>query len=228
MAKAPTKKKLAEKAVKASKKAKAAAKTTQAEKTPKATKATKAQPEAVASPPPVLETAPPQPTAASATAQTAEKAKPTPDLGSFAKLTAELSPEQLARMETLSSNLAKAAMTAQGALAESALRQAERPAALSPDPFHVGPALAEVASQMAYQPDALMRAQADLFQRYMELWTQTSRRAYGESATPVVAPARGDKRFNDPAWSENPVFDMMKQSYLLTSNWLNGLVSQVE
>lgn len=228
MAKAPTKKKLAEKAGKASKKAKAAAKTTQAEKTPKATKATKAAPEAVASPPPVLETAPPQPTAASATEQTAEKAKPAPDLGSFSKLTAELSPEQLARMETLSSNLAKAAMTAQGALAESALRQAERPAALSPDPFHVGPALAEVASQMAYQPDALMRAQADLFQRYMELWTQTSRRAYGESATPVVAPARGDKRFNDPAWSENPVFDMMKQSYLLTSNWLNGLVSQVE
>jgi polyhydroxyalkanoate synthase len=43
-------------------------------------------------------------------------------------------------LETLSANLARAAVTAQGAIAEAALRQADRPAALSPDPFHVGPA----------------------------------------------------------------------------------------
>ena len=34
------------------------------------------------------------------------------------------------------------------------------------------------------------------------------------------------KNFADPDWSDNPVFDAIKQSYLLTSNWLNSLVSQ--
>ena len=67
-------------------------------------------------------------------------------------------------------NLARAALTAQGAIAEMALRQADRPAALSPDPFHVGPALTEVMGRLAAQPDRMMRAQADLFARYLDLW----------------------------------------------------------
>jgi polyhydroxyalkanoate synthase len=37
-------------------------------------------------------------------------------------------------LEKLSANLARAAVTAQGAIAEAALRQADRPAALSPTP----------------------------------------------------------------------------------------------
>jgi polyhydroxyalkanoate synthase subunit PhaC len=73
-----------------------------------------------------------------------------------------------------------------------------------------------------------MSAQADLFARYLQLWQSASRRVGGEAHEPVVTPARGDKRFLDPDWSDNPVFDVMKQSYLLTSNWLNTLVSEVE
>ena len=139
-----------------------------------------------------------------------------------------LTPDQLKTLETLSLNLAKAAVTAQGAIAESALRQAERPAALSPDPFHVGSAMVDVMSQLANQPQNMMRAQADLFNRYMELWSATSRRIYGQEADPVVEPAKGDKRFNDPEWRENIAFDVMKQSYLVTSNWLNDLVTHVD
>ncbi|WP_369059584.1 class I poly(R)-hydroxyalkanoic acid synthase [Caulobacter sp. 73W] len=139
-----------------------------------------------------------------------------------------MTPEQRKAMETLSLNLAKAAMTAQGAIAEAALRQADRPAALSPDPFHVAPALTEVMGRLAAQPDRVMRAQADLFTQYLELWRSAAQRIAGEPAQPVVAPAKGDKRFNDPDWSEHPMFDLMKQSYLLSANWLNSLVSGVE
>eukprot|EP01037_Dinobryon_pediforme_P011609 gene11609-11704_t len=153
-------------------------------------------------------------------AQTAEEAKFTPQ--------SVLTPEQIQTLETLSLNLARAAVTAQGAIAESALRQAERPAGLSADPFHVGPALVDVIGQLANQPQNMMRAQADLFNRYMALWSATSRKLYGEKTDPVVQPAKGDKRFNDPEWSENPVFDVMKQSYLVTSNWLNDLVTHVD
>lgn len=128
-------------------------------------------------------------------------------------------------LETLSLNLAKAAMTAQSAIAEAALSQADRPAALSPDPFNMAPAMTSVMTSLAARPEKLFQAQADLFSRYMDLWSTTSRRAMGE----VVAPAPStDKRFRDPAWSENPVFDVMRQSYLVTSDWMNGLVASVE
>jgi len=141
--------------------------------------------------------------------------------------TANLTAEQRAVIEKLSGNLARAALTAQGAIAEMALRQADRPAALSPDPFHVGAALSEVMGRLAAEPDRLMRAQADLFSKYLELWQSTARRMSGENPEPVASPARGDKRFTDPEWAENPVFDVIKQSYLVTSNWMNGLVAEV-
>jgi len=151
---------------------------------------------------------------------------PVPPSAGF-NATSTLTPDQRAQMEKLSMNLARAALTAQGAIAEMALRQADRPAALSPDPFHVAPALTEVMGRLAAQPDRLMRAQADLFSRYLDLWQTTARRAAGESPDPVVAPAKGDKRFNDADWEANPVFDVIKQSYLLTANWMNSLVAEV-
>ncbi|MFC5373950.1 class I poly(R)-hydroxyalkanoic acid synthase [Brevundimonas faecalis] len=133
--------------------------------------------------------------------------------------------EQRQMLETLSLNLAKAAMTAQSAIAEAALSQADRPAALSPDPFNIAPAMTSVMTSLAARPERLFQAQADLFGRYMDLWSTTTRRAMGEEAP--TAPAT-DKRFKDPAWTENPVFDVMRQSYLVTSDWMNRLVAGVE
>lgn len=135
-----------------------------------------------------------------------------------------LGTEQAQLLETLSMNLAKAAMMAQGALAEAALAQADRPAALSPDPFNVAPAMTSVMSSLAARPEKLFQAQADLFSRYIDLWTGTARQAAGEP----MPPAPADKRFKDPAWSDNPIFDMMRRSYLLTSDWMNGLIAGVE
>ena len=172
--------------------------------------------------PPVAENAP-KPKRESAAKPTVAPAPPP-----IPNFEAMVSPDQRHMLEALSANLARAAVTAQGAIAEAALRQADRPAALTADPFHVAPAMNEVMSRLAAQPDKLMRAQADLFGRYMDLWQSAARRAAGEETTPVVAPASGDKRFNDPDWVSNPMFDMMKQSYLLSSNWLNSLVSGVE
>jgi len=177
---------------------------------PAARPTAKPAPETLAAPPPPRQSAPAENFGASA-------------LGAGA-----LSPAQREMLEQMSANLARAALTAQGAIAEAALRQADRPAALSPDPFHVGPALTDVMGRLVAQPDRLMRSQADLFTRYMELWQSAARRVAGGEIQEVVKPAKGDKRFNDPDWSNNPVFDVMKQSYLLTSNWLNGLVSEVE
>lgn len=172
-------------------------------------------------PPPELDTraeAPPPPT-------------PEPESPPAAPDFLSVGAEQRRQLEALSLNLAKAAMTAQSAIAEAALSQADRPAALSPDPFNVAPAMTSVMTSLAARPEKLFQAQADLFGRYMDLWTTTARRAMGDAddgAADAPAPPRPDKRFKDPAWSENPMFDVMRQSYLVTADWMNGLISSVE
>ncbi|MBG7615870.1 class I poly(R)-hydroxyalkanoic acid synthase [Brevundimonas sp. BAL450] len=133
--------------------------------------------------------------------------------------------EQRRMIETLSLNIARAAMTAQSALAEAALSRADRPAALSADPLNVGPAMTSVMTSLASRPERLFQAQADLFGRYMTLWTDTARRAAGEDVPVTAAP---DKRFKDPAWAENPMFDVMRQSYLVTADWMNTLISSAD
>ena len=74
-----------------------------------------------------------------------------------------------------------------------------------------------------------MRAQADLFARYMDLWKvgRAARRRRGGRAGGRSRP-RATSASPIPDWSANPVFDVIKQSYLITSDWLNDLVGGVE
>ena len=130
----------------------------------------------------------------------------------------------LRKMEELSVNIAKAAMTAQSALAKTVFAQPEATGAPA-DPFQVGPAMTEVMGALAAKPDKLVEAQSELLTGYMELWGKVTRRTLGMEAAPGK-PA--DKRFADPHWQEHVMFDMMKQSYLLSSNWINKLISSAE
>ena len=176
----------------------------------------KPKPPEPAAPPPATAEAPPQP-------------KSLPPPSPEADPLFVLPPDQRQALEALSVNLAKAALTAQGAITEAAFRQAGQPGSeLNADPFHVSTAPGEVATKLAQDPEKLMRAQAELFDGYLDLWRSAAQRAMGGESAPVAAPAKGDKRFNDPDWSANPMFDVMKQSYLLTSGWLNKLVGGVE
>ena len=197
----------------------ASAKAKKTTKTAVKTKGSKASPAAPKSPAPPAATILPLP------------APPQAADGGFMRDIGELllSPENREAIEKLSMNLARAALTAQGAMAEATLRQADKAKPINGDPFNAGPAMSEVMGKLAAQPDRLMRAQADLFSRYMDLWQTTARRmAQGEASEPIAAPQPGDRRFADPEWDSNPLFDVIKQSYLLSSNWLNELVSSVE
>ncbi|MBS0409237.1 MAG: class I poly(R)-hydroxyalkanoic acid synthase [Proteobacteria bacterium] len=214
----------------AKKAAKAESSTPKGAKAAKAAKALTTKPAKTATPKATAQKSAPAESPRPAAAKPASAPPPQPAAAPppAARMLEMLSAEQRENLERMSMNLARAALTAQGAIAEAALRQADRPAALSPDPFHVAPALNEVMGRLAGEPDRLMRAQADLFNRYMELWRSTAQRAAGEEHTPAATPAKGDKRFLDPDWSHNPVFDVIKQSYLITSDWLNDLVGGVD
>ena len=49
-----------------------------------------------------------------------------------------------------------------------------------------------------------------------------------DKAAPTIEPARGDRRFKDAAWQENPVYSGMLQGYLLWSRMMRELVDVAE
>jgi polyhydroxyalkanoate synthase len=51
---------------------------------------------------------------------------------------------------------------------------------------------------------------------------------YDKQGEPVAAPEKGDKRFSAPDWEQNPVFDALKQSYLLAATTLLKTVSDMD
>ncbi|MBE7218704.1 MAG: class I poly(R)-hydroxyalkanoic acid synthase [Caulobacteraceae bacterium] len=167
------------------------------------------------------------PAAAPRPASTATGTSATPGAQAWAGLNAWLTPDGREAMESLAANLAKASALAQGALTGFAAAQ-DPSAPASPDPLHAAQAFAAVGEALAAQPEALVRAQMDLQARFAALWSATARRMAGEASAPVVEPPPGDKRFKDPDWSDNPAFDAIKQSYLIASEWMNGLVAQAQ
>jgi polyhydroxyalkanoate synthase len=96
------------------------------------------------------------------------------------------------------------------------------------DPKAVMRAFAELGVKMMADPVKLAEAQMQLWQDSIRLWQATAQRMMGEEAEPVAEPQRGDRRFRDEAWNEQVLFDYIKQSYLLTSRWVQGLVGEVE
>ena len=83
-------------------------------------------------------------------------------------------------------------------------------------------------TRLMKDPEKLVEAQAGLWRDYMNLWQTTTRRMMGEEVKPVIEPEAGDKRFRDEQWSSDAVFDHIKQSYLLCSNWLQSLMGAVD
>ena len=97
------------------------------------------------------------------------------------------------------------------------------------DVTSIGGAFLELTTKMMAEPQKLMEAQVGLWRDYMELWRNATLSALGHEATsPVVKPEPSDKRFNDPAWQEIQVFDFIKQSYLLTTRWMQSTVADVQ
>ncbi|HEV2747089.1 MAG TPA: alpha/beta fold hydrolase [Allosphingosinicella sp.] len=85
------------------------------------------------------------------------------------------------------------------------------------DPTASARAFGELAAHFAAHPGEILKAQQKAAADWMKLWSAAAARAAGGEPEPVAAPERGDRRFNDAAWSEEPVFDYLKQAYLLAA-----------
>ena len=111
-------------------------------------------------------------------------------------------------------------------------RQASSPREFNPlEPAVISKAYQALWQQMLTDPRRLVEAQVSLWQDYAKLWENTARRMAGEDGEdvePAAAPEPGDRRFKDDAWAENPLYDHIKQSYLLASKFVLSTVRETK
>ena len=103
--------------------------------------------------------------------------------------------------------------------------QAAMPQALPYDPTTLTRAMIDFNTAVMIRPAALFEAQAKNWNDWTALWRTMGERALGQDTAPVASPAKGDRRFSDPAWSDEPVYDYLKQAYLLAAHQLQEFVA---
>ncbi|HUP67877.1 MAG TPA: class I poly(R)-hydroxyalkanoic acid synthase [Sphingomicrobium sp.] len=95
-----------------------------------------------------------------------------------------------------------------------------------PFPDFSPPAFGFAEQGPASDPMALMTAGAQAWAKGLETW---SKMLGGVPVAPAAdAKDRKDRRFAAPEWSENPIFDTVRQTYLRVSDQLLGTVDEIE
>src|SRR5712692_4701772 len=128
----------------------------------------------------------------------------------------------------LSRQMAEIAEKSQRLVADFLSRQGGGEAIGLSNPMAIGAAFLEMTARMMSDPARLVEAQALLWNDYIRLWQRTAERFLGGDAEPVIETPPEDRRFRDQAWSDNTLFDFIKQSYLMTASWVQGTVKNVE
>ena len=84
----------------------------------------------------------------------------------------------------------------------------------------------ELMTRMMTDPVAVARAQIDLFYNSLDIWQKTAERMLMLRAREADAPK--DKRFRHPDWSENAIFDFVKDSYLVAAKSILSAIREVK
>ncbi|QQG35252.1 MAG: class I poly(R)-hydroxyalkanoic acid synthase [Micavibrio aeruginosavorus] len=99
---------------------------------------------------------------------------------------------------------------------------------LTGDPLHMREIYAELMGNMISNPQQLIDSQVRFWSDWTQLWSESAKRFLGQSGETLYEPDKADKRFKSPLWQQSAYFDFIKQSYLLTSRWLEKLVQDTE
>ncbi|MGP4952270.1 class I poly(R)-hydroxyalkanoic acid synthase, partial [Psychrobacter sp. T6-1] len=77
-------------------------------------------------------------------------------------------------------------------------------------------------------PTALIEKQMMLWQQQVQLSQNALMNFSGNQTEPLATPEKGDKRFNDEEWSNNSIFDLLKQSYLLMVDSMMSTIDKAD
>jgi len=96
------------------------------------------------------------------------------------------------------------------------------------DALHMSKLFQDLYARLMADPVQLAQAQMAFWQDYMTLVQNATLRMMGVDTEPVRRPHDRDKRFKHEGWEENPFFDFVKQSYLLTADYIHHTVKSVD
>jgi len=71
--------------------------------------------------------------------------------------------------------------------------------------------------------EALKPLQQEWLARHAQLWQGMLAKAPDQPAPAVAVPEAGDKRFAHPAWAESPIYDYLRQAYLINAETLKRM-----
>lgn len=77
-------------------------------------------------------------------------------------------------------------------------------------------------------PRRVVELQFEYWNGWAKLWQNTLLKMSGETIQDIYKPEAGDRRFKSAEWNENVLFDFIKQSYLMTSGWMQRVVRTTE
>jgi polyhydroxyalkanoate synthase len=140
----------------------------------------------------------------------------------------EARPYTIADPGVFAQNMVRVGMQSQRLIGDFMKRHAAKAGSEPFDPLNLTGTFSTFLRAMAGNPAQFVEAQFALWHDFLGLWESTARKMLGGQSAPVVQPKAGDKRFKDKDWQENQIFDFIKQSYLLTANWIQSTVGKVE
>lgn len=89
-------------------------------------------------------------------------------------------------------------------------------------PLHLQDAYAHLLTSLITHPEKTAALQREYWENTTKLWQNTLARFQGANDVPPAPAPAGtrDKRFKSPEWSDNLLYDFIRQSYLLTRDWM--------
>lgn len=101
-------------------------------------------------------------------------------------------------------------------------------ASTAADPLNIGSAYMDFLQNYWKSPMERWETQYDYWEKSIQIWQSSALRFWGGQTAPVVEPKNHDRRFSAPEWTENPLFNAIKQNYLLNCEYLNAMVASTQ
>ena len=96
------------------------------------------------------------------------------------------------------------------------------------DPLNLRRPLLQATWNTLRHPQRILIAEWDLLKRYYGLLKYLGFRAVGRPGEPVAETPKGDRRFRSEAWNEKLIFDLLRQAYLTTADWMLANAARME
>ena len=85
-----------------------------------------------------------------------------------------------------------------------------------------------IVEQLAINPSRTFSKETDLLKNHVSLLRSSLMELIGLKGDTVIEEEKGDRRFKDKSWNDNPFFSYLKQAYLLNSKTVLDLVNTLE